>query len=229
MPTKTVPAAPASASKPAQRGSPARPAPQPAKLPVPVPRTASAQQRPAQAATLPGAAARRGPPPVASLIASKSPEQKGSDGRGGAREGAGRPPYAPTEEQRRNVEAMAGFGIPQAEICLLMINPETGRPIDEKTLRAHFHDELAQGHVKANSAIGQALFKKATGSGPQSVAAAIFWLKCRAGWREQSVIQVDVKSGVLVAPNAMTPEQWIAAMAAANAVKERPGSPADEH
>jgi hypothetical protein len=42
--------------------------------------------------------------------------------------------FVPTEEQRRNVEAMTGFGIPQEPICLLIHNPETGRPIDIATL-----------------------------------------------------------------------------------------------
>lgn len=122
---------------------------------------------------------------------------------------------------------MAGFGIPQDRICLLVINPTTGRPIDEKTLRAHFEDELACGSAKADAAIGQSLFKKATGNGPQSVAAAIFWAKCRMGWKERSEVAVAVSGGVLVAPAAATPEQWIAAMAAANASKERPGRLAD--
>ena len=31
------------------------------------------------------------------------------------------------------------------------------------------------------------LFRKATGDGPQAVAAAIFWLKTRAGWKETTV------------------------------------------
>ena len=42
-------------------------------------------------------------------------------------------------------------------------------------------------HIKANSAVAQSLFKKATGDGPQSVAAAIFWAKTRMGWKETVV------------------------------------------
>src|SRR6202035_1582422 len=65
--------------------------------------------------------------------------------RGGARPGAGRPmskKFAPTADQRGNVEAMTGFGISQEEICRVVINPETGKPIDKKTLELHFADEM---------------------------------------------------------------------------------------
>jgi hypothetical protein len=43
--------------------------------------------------------------------------------------------FVPTTEQRDNVEALTGYGIPHEEICRLVINPRTGRPIDDKTLR----------------------------------------------------------------------------------------------
>lgn len=216
-------------------------APKAAPRGVPVPRAAVPTRPAARTAAIPalGAPLRATPPanaptrapgahaprPAAPPADGKSPAQKGNGG--GARPGAGRPPFVPTREQRSQVEAMAGFGLPQERICLLVINPTTGRPIDEKTLRAHFADEIAQGSIKADAAIGQSLFKKATGSGPQAVAAAIFWAKCRMGWKEKSEVSVDVRGGVLVAPAAATPEQWIAAMAAANATKERPGSAVD--
>jgi hypothetical protein len=43
------------------------------------------------------------------------------------------------------------------------------------------------GGAKANTKVAESLFRKATGDGPQSVAAAIFWLKTRAGWMETTV------------------------------------------
>jgi hypothetical protein len=76
--------------------------------------------------------------------------------RGGARPGAGRPmskKFAPTSDQRGNVEAMTGFGISQEEICRLIHNPETGKPIDKKTLELHFADEIATGQTKANATV----------------------------------------------------------------------------
>jgi hypothetical protein len=50
--------------------------------------------------------------------------------------------FQPTQEQRDNVEAMIGFGITEAETCCLVKNPETGKPIDEKTLRKYFKAEI---------------------------------------------------------------------------------------
>jgi hypothetical protein len=89
----------------------------------------------------------------------KAPRLPGP-GSGGARPGAGRPmskKFAPTVEQRGNVEAMTGFGISREEICLLIKNPETGKPIDRKTLRLHFPEEIATGHTRANAASGRRL------------------------------------------------------------------------
>jgi hypothetical protein len=53
-----------------------------------------------------------------------------------------------------------------------------------KTLRKHFRDELDTGHIKASAKVAGNLYRIATGSGCEAVAAAIFWLKVRAGWRE---------------------------------------------
>ena len=62
--------------------------------------------------------------------------------------------FNPTAEQRGNVEAMIGYGIPEADICLLIKNPETGKPIDLKTLRSHFAREIATGVTKLKSLAG---------------------------------------------------------------------------
>ena len=84
--------------------------------------------------------------------------------------------YTPTEEQRRMVKVMSGFGIPQTDIAR-----QVG--IDTKTLRKHFREELDRGMTDANMRVAQSLFTMATTGG--SVAAAIFWMKARAGWREK--------------------------------------------
>lgn len=89
--------------------------------------------------------------------------------------------HVPTPENRKAVEAMAGYGIPEEDI---------GRAIGlgDKALRKHYRDELDLGHVTANTAVAQNLFKIATGTGREAVTAAIFWLKCRAGWSEFSPV-----------------------------------------
>jgi hypothetical protein len=70
--------------------------------------------------------------------------------------------------------------VPDADIATVL-------GIDLATLRRHHHGELATGQIVANARVAESLFRKAIGDGPQSVAAAMFWLKARAGWRETAV------------------------------------------
>lgn len=83
---------------------------------------------------------------------------------------------------------MAGYGIPEDDIALSL-------DISAPTLRKHYRRELDLGHVKANSAVAQSLYKKALADGASSVTAAIFWLKTRAGWKETVVSEYTGKDG----------------------------------
>jgi len=87
--------------------------------------------------------------------------------------------HQPTDASRRQVEAMAGYGVPEWDIAKVL-------GIDPKTLRKHYPAELELGHVKANARVAESLFKKAIAADltAPAVNAAIFWLKTRAGWRE---------------------------------------------
>lgn len=91
----------------------------------------------------------------------------------------GRPPFAPTREQRDLVEEMAGFGVPFDDIARLI-------GCSAPTLRKYFEDELAAGTAKANLKVARTMYNRAIDEkgGRDSVIAGIFWLKCRAGWRE---------------------------------------------
>ena len=92
----------------------------------------------------------------------------------------GRRAHKPDPASQRQVEAMAGYGIPEADIaCVLDIDP--------KTLRKHYRSELDKGHIKSTAKVAENLYRKATGEGREAVVAAIFWLKTRAGWRETLV------------------------------------------
>src|ERR1041384_3480580 len=84
---------------------------------------------------------------------------------------------------RRQVEALAGYGVPEPDIASVI-------GIDAKTLRKHYRHELDHGHVKANAKVAENLYRKATGDGRESVIAAIFWLKTRARWKETTVNEV---------------------------------------
>ncbi len=92
--------------------------------------------------------------------------------------------FRPTDEQRRTVRAMAGFGVPHEDIATLL-------EIDAKTLRKHFRRELDRGSIEATAKVAQTLFAMATSG--QNVAAAIFWMKARAGWREKHEIVVSTR------------------------------------
>jgi hypothetical protein len=97
-----------------------------------------------------------------------------------------RPQFAPTDEQRRAVKEMACHGVPQDDIALVI-------DIAPKTLRLHFRRELDLGSAEANNEVGRSLYKMATSG--TNVAAAIFWMKARAGWREVQVHEVAGKDG----------------------------------
>jgi hypothetical protein len=83
--------------------------------------------------------------------------------------------FEPTEEQRRTVKALSGYGVPQESIAIHI-------GVDPKTLRKHFRDELDRGSVEATAKVAQTLFHLATVE--KNVASVIFWMKARAGWRE---------------------------------------------
>src|SRR4051794_22602766 len=95
-------------------------------------------------------------------------------------------PFEPNDEQRRTVKAMSGFGIPQPDIA-------THVGIDPKTLRKHFRDELDRGSIEATTKVAQSLFRMATEG--NNVAAAIFWMKARAGWREKQQVELSGPEG----------------------------------
>lgn len=102
---------------------------------------------------------------------------------GGAQPGAGRPAFEPTDAERKQVESMAGYGLPQNHIAILV---REGIHLD--TLRSHFERELVSGKAKANSKIGQTLFQKASGG---DVTAMIWWSKTQMKWAERQPTELD--------------------------------------
>jgi hypothetical protein len=114
----------------------------------------------------------------------------------------------PTEEERRLVRAFSGFGISQEDIA-----KHVG--IDAKTLRKHYRYELDRGSIEATAKVAQSLFQMATTG--KNVAAAIFWMKARAHWKEKHEVEhsaadgqpVVVMDGVLRGPR-LNREEWLA-------------------
>ena len=100
----------------------------------------------------------------------------------------GRRAHRPDPSQRRQVEAMAAYGLPEDNISRVL-------GVDPKTLRKHYRDELDLGETKANAQVAGFLFNAAkTGN----VTAQIFWLKTRAKWRESPV---ELKHSGAIAKN----------------------------
>jgi hypothetical protein len=92
--------------------------------------------------------------------------------------------FEPTDDQRRTVKALSGYGVPQDGIAIHI-------GVDPKTLRKHFRDELDRGSVEATAKVAQTLFHLATVE--KNVASVIFWMKARAGWREKHEIELSAR------------------------------------
>lgn len=95
---------------------------------------------------------------------------------GGARPGAGRKPFEPTEDERKQVEIISGYGLPLEQIAILIRDG-----IDADTLRKYFATELQSGKAKANAQVGKTLFQKVMAG---DTTAAIWWSKTQMRWSE---------------------------------------------
>lgn len=100
--------------------------------------------------------------------------------------------FVPIEEQRRLVQSATAYGIPQEEIALLIDNPETGKAVSPKTLRRAFKQEIKTGKTTMIVTVANALYRKAIGTGNQSVTAAIFILKTQAGWKDRMDVNLNL-------------------------------------
>ena len=177
-----------------------------------------AKRKTARKATRKKAAVRKKAPAVAAV----SPAKKKLKSKGG------RPPFKPTDEQRRNVAMMVAIGL-RRELCLLVVNPHTKKPISVDTLARHFPHELESGVANAKAQVGSSIVRRALDlNHPQGATCAIFFAKTRMGWKEHNVVEVESKSGVLVAPGAMAVDDWIEAAQRRAASTEQPGTKEDE-
>lgn len=82
----------------------------------------------------------------------------------------------PTEQERKQVEAMSGYGLPIEQIAVLVRDG-----IDYDTLRKHFAQELISGKAKANAQVGKTLFQKVMAG---DTTAMIWWTKTQMRWKE---------------------------------------------
>ena len=99
--------------------------------------------------------------------------------RGGARPGAGQPPYQPTSADRSTVKNLAAVGVTHSEIAKCIGTDG----ISDRTLRKHFRREL---DVSLNEVKALAMSGLVQGLKRGDAWAVCFTLKCRAGWHETS-------------------------------------------
>ena len=124
------------------------------------------------------------------IVGGEKPEQESRPSNlGGARPGAGRPAFVPTEEEQGLVEKLSGYGLQQESIAALI---RDGIHID--TLRTHFKRELEVGRAKANGKVGKTLFDKAMAGDTGSL---IWWTKTQMRWAETQKHEI-VHTGISI-------------------------------
>lgn len=87
--------------------------------------------------------------------------------------------HNPTDENRKIAKTLAAVGIPYEDIA-------TKLEISADTLVKYYKTDLEAGRIDANASIGQTLFQQAKNG---NTAAAIFWLKTRARWKETHAVE----------------------------------------
>lgn len=92
----------------------------------------------------------------------------------------GRPSHKPTEEKRKLVRTLAAVGTKYEEIAVRL-------DIASDTLVKYYAKELTDGRIDANAQVAKSLFEQAKMG---NTAAAIFWLKTRANWKETQVNEI---------------------------------------
>ena len=115
------------------------------------------------------------------------PKKEHDPNYGGARPGAGRMAFEPTDSERKQVEALSGYGLPIEQIAVLV---RDGIHVD--TLRSHFGTELVSGKAKANGQVGKTLFQKVMAG---DTTAAIWWSKTQMRWAETQKHEVTGADG----------------------------------
>ena len=93
--------------------------------------------------------------------------------------------HKPTEKDRETVKRLSALGVPHEDIA-------TRLKISADTLVKHYKDELDEGRIDANATIAGTLFQQAKKG---NTAAAIFWLKTRARWKETQAHEVSGANG----------------------------------
>lgn len=90
-------------------------------------------------------------------------------------------PFEPSDEQRNVVAMLVSVATPLEDICKVITNPDTGKPIARLTLEKAFPDEIKNGRSKVRAFVVGKLYKLIEQEHPASI---FFYLKTQCGWRE---------------------------------------------
>ena len=93
--------------------------------------------------------------------------------------------HEPTPETRLQVKTLASVGTPQDQIAIVV-------GITKNTLLKYYRKELDTAMTMANAKVAQSLFQQANAG---NTVAAIFWLKCRAGWVDAQKVEMTGANG----------------------------------
>jgi hypothetical protein len=110
---------------------------------------------------------------------------------------SGRKAFVPNPDQCHIVRTLTRLGIPQKHICRAVTNPQTGKPLDAKSLRKHFALEIRTGAVELNLIVGRFIIATILGQPPPPGTVAItderararltiLFAEARMGWSETS-------------------------------------------
>ena len=102
-----------------------------------------------------------------------------------------RPEHEPSDDLRRNVLAMSGFGLRQEDIALVT-------NLSIKTLCKHYKNELQRGKAVALAKVADTLYQQAISG---NLTAAIFYLKSQGGWSERHQIEHSGPGGTPLGNN----------------------------
>jgi len=90
-----------------------------------------------------------------------------------------------TDESKEKVRKLAAAGVRFEDIAAKL-------GISSDTLTRRYRQELDDGRIDANAAIGETLYQQAKNG---NTAAMIFWLKTQGGWREKNHVEVTGENG----------------------------------
>ena len=107
-----------------------------------------------------------------------------------AKSPGGRPPHEPTKATRDTVRLHAIVGTRHEMIAQVL-------QVDVKTLYKYYRRELDTARALANAHVGGALFNKALAG---DTTAQIFWMKTRARWKEEQIIEHTGPGGSALTP-----------------------------